>query len=57
LSRPRRKETDSAISTLLGEAAALRAWTHFFNGLLHPKAAALRRWREAVRAFPKCLAA
>ena len=26
-----RKETDSAISTLLGEAAALRAWTYFFN--------------------------
>ena len=47
----RRKETDSAISTLLGEAAALRAWTYFFNRLSHPEAAALRSWREAVRAI------
>jgi very-short-patch-repair endonuclease len=47
----RRKETDGAISTLLGEAAALRAWTYFFNRLTHPEAAALRSWREAVRAI------
>ena len=46
-----RKETDSAISTLLGEAAALRAWTYFFNRLSHPEAAALRSWREAVRSI------
>ncbi len=47
----RREETDSAISTLLGEAAALRAWTYFFNRLSHREAAALRSWREAVRAI------
>jgi hypothetical protein len=47
----RRKETDSTISTSLGEAAALRAWTYFFNRLSHPEAAALRSWREAVRAI------
>jgi len=47
----RRKETDSAISTSLGEAAALRAWTYFFDRLSHREAAALRSWREAVRAI------
>jgi hypothetical protein len=52
----RRKETDSAISTLLSEAAALRAWTYFFNRLSHREAAALRSWREAVRAIGRGLA-
>jgi len=47
----RRNGTDSAISALLGEAAALRAWTYFFNRLSHPEASALRSWREAVRAI------
>jgi hypothetical protein len=36
---------------MLGEAAALRAWTYFFNRLSNPEAAALRSWREAVRAI------
>jgi len=47
----RRKEIDSAISTSLGEAAALRAWTYFFNRLSPTEAAALKSWREAVRAI------
>jgi very-short-patch-repair endonuclease len=47
----RRKETDSAINALLGEAAALHAWTYFFNRLSHTETAALKSWREAVRAI------
>ena len=44
------KKSDDIISALLAEAAALRAWTHFFNRFA-PEAASLRNWREAVRAM------
>jgi very-short-patch-repair endonuclease len=49
----RRREADETIKTLLVEAAALRAWTHFFNRLSPPEAAALRAWRETVRSMGK----
>jgi very-short-patch-repair endonuclease len=49
----RRREADEAIKALLVEAAALRAWTHFFNRLSPPEAAALRAWRETVRSMGK----
>jgi very-short-patch-repair endonuclease len=49
----RRVESVEAIKTLLTEAAALRAWTHFFNRLSPPEAAALRAWRETVRSMGK----
>ena len=39
------------ISKLLAESGALRAWTHFFNRLSHAESAALKSWREAVRAM------
>ncbi len=45
----RRSEADQDIRSLLSEAAALRAWTHFFTHLPPPEAAALRAWREAVQ--------
>jgi very-short-patch-repair endonuclease len=48
-----RNDTDRSIGVLLGETAALRAWTHFFKRLSAPEAAALRSWREAVRAIGK----
>jgi very-short-patch-repair endonuclease len=49
----RRHETDQQVGRLLGEAAALRAWTHFFDRLSPHEAAALKSWREAVRAMGK----
>jgi very-short-patch-repair endonuclease len=49
----RRREADEAIKALLAEAAALRAWTHFFNRLSPPEAGALRAWRETVRSMGK----
>jgi very-short-patch-repair endonuclease len=49
----RRRDTDVGIRDLLAESAALRAWSHFFNRLSHPEAAALKSWREAVRAMGK----
>ena len=49
----RRHDMDEAIRGLLGEFGALRAWTHFFNRLSHAESAALRSWREAVRAMGK----
>jgi very-short-patch-repair endonuclease len=49
----RRRDTDDAIGKLLAESAALRAWTHFFNRLSRPQAAALKSWREAVKAMGK----
>jgi very-short-patch-repair endonuclease len=49
----RRDDTDGAIGTLLAESAALRAWTHFFNRLSRSQSAALKSWREAVRAMGK----
>jgi very-short-patch-repair endonuclease len=49
----RRRDTDDAIRKLLAESAALRAWTHFFNRLSRSQSAALKSWREAVRAMGK----
>jgi very-short-patch-repair endonuclease len=49
----RRRDTDAEIRGLLAESAALRAWSHFFSRLSQPEAAALRSWREAVRAMGK----
>ena len=49
----RRRDTDDTIGKLLAESAALRAWTHFFNRLSRPQSAALKSWREAVRAMGK----
>ncbi len=49
----RRHDTNEAIGRLLAEAAVLRAWTHFFNRLSPAESAALKSWREAVRAMGK----
>ena len=49
----RRNECEQEISRLLAEAAARRAWTHFFARLKPREAAALKSWREAVRAMGK----
>jgi very-short-patch-repair endonuclease len=49
----RRYQTEATLGTLLAEAAALRAWSHFFQRLTHPEAAALKGWRETVRAMGK----
>ena len=49
----RRYEVEKEIGSLLAEAAALRAWTHFFGRLSPREAAALKSWREAVRAMGK----
>jgi hypothetical protein len=47
----RRHDTDEEIRRLLAETGTLRAWTHFFNRLSQAESAALRGWREAVRAM------
>ena len=49
----RRHEIDLEIGQLLAEAVSLRAWTHFFSRLLPPQSAALKGWRETVRAMGK----
>jgi len=51
----RRQATERDLGELLAESAGLRAWSHFFNRLhAKPKEmAALRGWREAVRAMGK----
>ena len=49
----RRREIDTKIRDLLAEAAALRAWDHFFSRLSTSQEAALRGWRQAVRAMGK----
>ena len=49
----RRREAEQAIGTRLAEAAALRAWQHFFGRLSSKQSVALRSWREAVRAMGK----
>ena len=46
-------ECGEHIRGLLTEAAALRAWRHFFDRLSVREANALRGWREAVRALGK----
>lgn len=48
-----RHDVDAMIGRLLAEAAALRAWTHFFNRLSPRESAALKSWREAVKAMGK----
>lgn len=49
----RRHQTDDEIGKLIAESASFRAWTHFFNRLSQPESAALKSWREAVRAMGK----
>jgi len=49
----RRNDVEQEIGGLLGESAALRAWTHFFKRLSPRESAALKSWREAVRAQGK----
>ncbi len=49
----RRLDTDKAIGQLLSESAALRAWSHFFARLSTKESAALKSWREAVKAMGK----
>jgi very-short-patch-repair endonuclease len=46
-----RHDNEKTIGRLLGESVALRAWTHFFKRLSNKESAALRAWREAVRAM------
>ncbi|MHB8159292.1 MAG: AAA domain-containing protein [Thermoleophilia bacterium] len=48
-----RHRKDEQVDELLTESASLRAWTHFFNRLSSKEAAALKSWREAVRAMGK----
>jgi very-short-patch-repair endonuclease len=48
-----RRDTDKMIGKLVGESAALRAWTHFFARLSTREAASLKSWREAVKAMGK----
>ena len=48
-----RRTTEGEIRKLLTEAAALRAWERFFERLSAKQTAALRGWREAVRAMGK----
>ncbi len=48
-----RHATDKAIGELLARSAALHAWKHFFSRLSPRQAAALKSWREAVRAIGK----
>lgn len=47
----RRDDVSNHISQLISESAALRAWTYFFNRLTSTQAAALKSWREAVKAI------
>lgn len=49
----KRNDTTEKIGRLLAESASLRAWTHFFNRLSPREAAALKSWREAVKAMGK----
>jgi very-short-patch-repair endonuclease len=49
----RRLDAEKAIRQLLAESAALRAWSHFFARLSTKESAALKSWREAVRAMGK----
>jgi very-short-patch-repair endonuclease len=49
----KRHETEKAISQLLAEGAALRAWTHFFGRLSPKETASLKSWRGAVKAMGK----
>ena len=48
-----RREAEKKIANLMAGVAALRAWKHFFARLSDTQEAALRGWREAVRAIGK----
>ena len=48
-----RHDAEREIGGLVAEAAALRAWVHFFGRLSPRESAALKSWREAVRAMGK----
>ena len=48
-----RTATEAKVRDLLTESVVLRAWEHFFSRLSDRQAAALRGWREAVRAMGK----
>ena len=49
----RRRDAEKTISDLMARVAALRAWKHFFARLSEKQKAALKGWREAVRAMGK----
>ena len=49
----RRHDTEKKIADLLARVAALQAWKHFFARLSEKQKAALKGWREAVRAMGK----
>lgn len=49
----KRHDIDATIGHLIAESAGLRAWTHFFKRLSSREAAALKSWREAVKAMGK----
>ena len=49
----RRRDAEQAVQKSLTDTAALRAWTHFFSRLTPQHAAALKSWREAVKAMGK----
>lgn len=48
-----RHDIDVTIGHFVAETAALRAWTHFFTRLSSRESAALKSWREAVKAMGK----
>jgi very-short-patch-repair endonuclease len=49
----RRHETEASIGQLLSEAAALRAWAHFFKRLSKTETNALKGWLTTVGAMGK----
>ena len=49
----RRRDTAKRIAGLVAHAASRRAWKHFFARLSEKQKAALKGWREAVRAMGK----
>lgn len=49
----KRHDIDLKIGQLIAETAGLRAWTHFFKRLSSRESAALKSWREAVKAMGK----
>lgn len=49
----RHREADEELRGLLGEAASLRAWTHFCRRLSPQEAAALRAWRDTIMSMAK----
>jgi very-short-patch-repair endonuclease len=48
-----RRDCDGTVGQLLAEAAALRAWAHFFGRLSSKESGALKAWQLAVRAMGK----